>query len=128
MADFKSVLSSPTASVGVGIAALTLVFGIYNSKVGTLSAVHMTPANDGNVAAAIKKAGVTSAVVVGGLFLVTRDPNVVIMGSAGIIAEELTYRHAAMADHQSGQISVTPSDYYQAPTQYSVDQSTNYDY
>lgn len=124
--SLKSVLPNPSDSVVTGIATMAVVFGIYNNKVGTLSSVHMTAANDGNVAASIKKAGIVSAIVVAGVFLITRDANVAILGGAAIVAEELTYRHAHMADEASGMIQITPTDYQQAPTSYSVSQHTNY--
>lgn len=123
--SIKTVLSSGE-SVTSGIATMALVFGIYNFKVGTLASVHMSPANDHNIAASIKKAGVVSAALVGGMFLITRDANIAILGGSAIIAEELTYRHAHMASESTGQIEIQPADYYQPPTSYSVDQGTNY--
>lgn len=123
---FKPILAQ-NDSVVAGIATMALVFGIYNNKVGAVSEVHMSPANDGNIAASIKKAGIVSAALVAGLFLITHDANIVILGGSAIVAEELTYRHAHMADEASGMIQVTPSDYQQAPTAYSVSQHTNYE-
>ena len=123
--NIKSVLTD-SDSVVTGVATMAVVFGIYNNKVGTLSSIHMTPANDANIAASIKKAGIISAVMVAGLFAITRDANIVILGASAIIAEELTYRHANMASDATGQIEITPTDYYQAPSSASVSQQTSY--
>jgi hypothetical protein len=112
-------------SVVAGIMTMALIAGFYNFNVGTAAAVHMTPANDINVSAGIRKAGIMSAATITGLFLLSHDSSVVILGSATIIAEELTYRHANLASPESGMISIVPSDYAQAPTTASVSQGTD---
>jgi hypothetical protein len=98
-------------SIIASLATVALVVGIYSMKVGPVSDVHATEANDGNMAASVKKAGWESVVAVAGVTLLARDPNVAILGGAAIIAEELLYRHALMAHPQTGQITVAPQAY-----------------
>jgi hypothetical protein len=108
--DIKPRLSGEN-SIIASLSTVALVFGIYSMKVGPVSDLHTTPANDGNMQAACKKAGWESIVVVAAVSLVAKDPNIAILGGAAIIAEELLYRHALMADPMSGDVAVTPSAY-----------------
>lgn len=101
-------------SIIMAAATAALVIGVYSSKVGPVSDAHATSANDGNLSAAAKKAGWQSVVLVSALALLARDPNIVILGGATIIAEELAYRHAIMASPETGQIIVTPADFLPA--------------
>lgn len=106
-------------SIIVALATAAFVVGIYQAKVGPVSDVHATEANDGNVAASVKKAGWVAVAAVGALTVLAVDPNVAILGGAAIIAEELSYRHALMANPQTGQIQLTPAAYQPAGGQVS---------
>jgi len=101
--------------VALGVAAL--IIGLYNAKLGPLADAHATGANDGNLNAALKKAGWESVVMIAGLALLTQDANIVILGGATVIAEELGYRHAIMASPDNGQIQVTAASYVPAQSQ-----------
>lgn len=107
-------LLKPENSVITALATAALVIGIYNASVGPIADVHATGANDGNLAASVKKAGWKSVIMVSAVALLARDPNIVVMGGAAIIGEELTYRHALMASPDSGRIQVTPESYVPA--------------
>lgn len=98
-------------SVVVSLGVAALIVGIYSAKVGPVADAHATPANDGNMLAATKKAGFESAALMVGLALLTQDANIVILGGATIISEELTYRHAIMSNPDTGQIDLTPASY-----------------
>lgn len=98
-------------SVVVSLGVAALIIGIYGSKVGPVADAHATPANDGNMLASVKKAGWESTVLMVGLAVLTQDPNIVILGGATIVAEELSYRHAIMASPDTGQIDLTPQSY-----------------
>jgi len=101
-------------SIITSMAAAGLVIGIYNMSVGPVSDVHATDAGDINMQASVKKAGWKSVIFIGGLFILSQDLNVAILGGSAIIAEELSYRHALMASPASGQIEVTPASYQPA--------------
>jgi len=98
-------------SVVVSLGVAALVIGIYSSKVGPVADAHATGANDGNMLASVKKAGWESVALTVGLALLTQDANIVILGGATIVAEELAYRHAIMASPDTGQIQVTQASY-----------------
>jgi hypothetical protein len=114
--DLKPRLSGEN-SIVVSLATAALVIGIYNMSVGPVSDVHATDAMDGNLAASVKKAGWKAVVAVAALAILAMDPNIVILGGAAIIGEELSYRHALMTNPGSGQIQLTPAAYQPASGQ-----------
>ena len=113
--SFKSVLT-PEGSVVAGLATVGLVAAVYQLDIGPVSSVHMTPAYDQAAGASIKKAGWTSLALVAGVALLARDPNIAILGGAAIIAMHAHYRHAHMADDQTGQL-VPPGPQAYQPAQ-----------
>ena len=100
-------------ALGVGIGVAT----IYSAKVGPVADVHATAPGDGNVNAAIKKAGWQSWLLVAGVTLLSRDLNVAIVGGGMVILEHTMYLHGDMANPADGQISVKPGAYSPAPLQ-----------
>lgn len=108
--NFKPRLGAEN-SVVVSLGVAALIVGIYSAKVGPVADAHATPANDGNMLASVKKAGWESTALMVGLALLTQDSNIVILGGATIISEELTYRHAIMSNPDTGQIDLTPASY-----------------
>lgn len=99
--SFKSVLK-PEDSIVAGLATAALVIGVYQGNLGTVASVHATDANHPTLETSRKKAGYTALVAVAGVSLLARDPNIAILGGATIIALELHYRHAIMADSNTG--------------------------
>ena len=92
-------------SIIMALATVALVVGIYTGKIGPVSVAHATGANDPNLLASTKKAGWESVVAVAALTLLAQDPNILILGGAAVIAEELSYRHAIMASPDTGAIT-----------------------
>jgi hypothetical protein len=108
---FKSVLS-PEGSIIMGGATVGVVFAIYQLDVGSVSMAHATPPNTSESSAlesSRKKAGYTALVAVAGIALIARDPNIVILGGASIMAMEAHYRHAIMVHPDTGSV-VPPVD------------------
>ena len=101
-------------SIITALAAAALVVGVYNAKIGPVADAHASGANDPNLLAATKKAGWQALGLVAAITLLAQDPNILIMGGATVIAEEMAYRHAIMASPDTGQISVTPASYLPA--------------
>jgi hypothetical protein len=101
--NLKSVLK-PDASVMAAVATAGTVFAIYNLQVGSVATAHASDANHSSLESSRKKAGYTAFVAVAGLFLITRDGNIAILGGASIIAMELAYRHAIMSDPATGRV------------------------
>lgn len=93
----KSILK-PENSIVAGLATVALVAGVYQLDVGPVSQVHVSDAYHGANSSGIKKAGYTSLVMVAGITLLARDPNILILGGAAIIAFHAHYRHANMVN------------------------------
>lgn len=93
----KSILK-PENSIVAGLATVGLVAAMYQLDAGPVSQVHASDAYHGANTAGIKKAGYTSLVLVAGVSLLARDPNIVILGGAAIIAFHAHYRHANMVN------------------------------
>jgi hypothetical protein len=88
----------------VSLATGAMVFGVYQYTMPSVSEVHATEAHNTNLDAGRKKAMWTSAAVVGGMFLVTHDPNVFMMGGLSFLALEWSYRHANATDAKTGRV------------------------
>jgi hypothetical protein len=112
MVAFKSYLK-PENSIVAGLAVMGLVYADYQLNVGSVAQVHMTDANHPAVETSRKKAGYTAFVLVAGIGLISRDANIIILGSATIIAMELSYRHAIMAHPQTGVMQPPTSMVYE---------------
>jgi hypothetical protein len=99
-----SPILKPENSVIAGLAVIGLVIATYNLNVGTTAAVGMTPAWDPNVMSSSKKAGWEALALVAGVSLLARDPNIVILGGAAILAMHTGTIHAMAVHPQTGQI------------------------
>lgn len=121
---FKSYLK-PENSIVAGIAVMGLVYGTYQLNVGTMSQAAASDANHPLLESSRKKAGYMSAVVVAGIGLIAKDANIIILGSATIIAMELQMRHAIMAHPQTGVMQPPDSltTYEPAENVYDINQS-----
>jgi len=111
--DLKPRLSGEN-SIITSLATVGLVVGVYQATVGPVSDVHATDAGDVNLTKATRKAGVVSLAAVFGLSALSHDMNILILGGAAIIAEELCYRHALLSTPHTGQLQVTPASYQPA--------------
>lgn len=103
MAGIKSVLK-PENSIIAGVATIALVAGVYQLDIGPVSQVHASDAGHGANTAGIKKAGYTSLIMVAGITLLARDPNILILGGAAIIALHAHYRHANLVNPNTNQV------------------------
>lgn len=112
MVAFRSYLK-PENSIIAGLAVMGLVYADYQLNVGTIAQVHMTDANHPAVESSRKKAGYSAFLLVAGIGLIARDANIIILGSATIIAMELNYRHAIMAHPQTGVMQPPTSMLYE---------------
>jgi hypothetical protein len=92
----------PEGSVMAGVAVMGAVYGVYQLSVGTASQAQATEANHPVLEMSRKKAGWEALVLVAGVGLIARDANIIILGSATIVAMELNYRHAIMAHPDTG--------------------------
>ena len=109
---FKSVLK-PENSIVAGLATVALVAAVYQLDAGSVSQVHASDAYHGANTAGIKKAGYTSLIMVAGISLLARDPNIVILGGAAIVAFHAHYRHANMVNQQTNMVEAPGPQAYQ---------------
>jgi len=109
---FKPLLK-PENSIVAGLAVVGLVWANYQLNIGSMAEVHMTPANHPVAESSRKKAGYTSLMLVAGVALLARDPNIVILGGAAIIAEDVVTRHAIMSNPDTGQLEAPGPSVYQ---------------
>lgn len=103
MAGIKAVFK-PENSIIAGIATIALVGATYQLDVGSVSQVHASDAGHGANTAGIKKAGFTSLILVAGITLLARDPNILILGGASIIAFHAHYRHANLVNPNTNMV------------------------
>lgn len=98
--SWKSILK-PEGSVAGSLATVGVVYGIYQVNCGPAVQAHATTPNHPAMESSRKKAGYMAYTLVSALFLLTRDANLFILGCGSIIAMEISYRHAIMADPDS---------------------------
>lgn len=110
---FKSYLK-PEGSIVAGVAVMGSVYALYQLNLGSAAQVQMTDANHPVAESSRKKAGYEAALLVASIGLIAKDANIIILGSATIIAMELTYRHSIMAHPETGQM-VPPGEAVYAP-------------
>jgi hypothetical protein len=115
VAEFTPRLSGEN-SIIASMATVALVVGIYNGNVGPVTDTHATDAGDINIGKGIRKAGWQALAAVAAIALLARDPNIVILGAAAVIVEELCYRHAHMSNPATGALDITPAAYQPAGT------------
>lgn len=100
---FKTFLK-PSESVMVSLAAGAMVYGTYQYSLPDLATVHQTEPYNINLEAGRKKAMWTSAAIVGGMFLLTHDPNVFQVGALAFLALEWSHRHANATHPNTGKM------------------------
>lgn len=100
-------------SMTLSVALAGMVFGLYKLNLDNVSVAAATDANHPLLETSRKKAGYTALVAVGAMALLTRDPNMVILGGAAIIAMEVHYRHAIMVHPDTGRMTPVPASAYQ---------------
>jgi hypothetical protein len=99
--DIRSRLK-PEGSITSGIAVAGSVFAIYSLGCGSMAEAHNSDANHPALASARKKAALSSFLFVSAMTLITKDANVGILGYSTMIAMDVSYQHAIMADPSSG--------------------------
>jgi hypothetical protein len=100
---FKSILK-PEGSVTIGIATGVMVWAVYERSLPSMAVMNATPANDINLEAARKTAALTSAAILAGVTLLTRDVDVFILGSAVLIALDWHARIGNARSPETGQL------------------------
>lgn len=92
----------PEVSIGVGLAAAAVVYGVYTTALPNIADVRSIPNGNGDIAAAEKSAAWMSAAVVGAISLIAKDPTVFILGGSMVVALSWWYKHAETVNPEFG--------------------------
>jgi hypothetical protein len=123
--SFKSVLK-PENSMIAGLAVVGLVIANYNLHNGSGVSVRATEANNSLTKSANNSAGWSSLVMVAGISLLAKDPNIAILGFSAIIAMHSTYlEHIAVSPDVNTVINAPGPEAYQ-PAQNVVPMAAGY--
>lgn len=99
----------PEVSLPVAMALGTMVYAIHNNATPPLIDVRASDPNDVHVEASRKMATWTSAGIVSFVSLVTKDPNIFIIGGAVVVAMDFWTRHANAVRPDTGKVTVRES-------------------
>lgn len=103
MTLWKSILK-PDQSVVIALAVAGGVYAVYSNNMPSMAECHAAEPHNSSIGSSMNKAKWTSAGLVVGAYLLTRDPNVFIAGGAAFLAIEWQYRHANAVDPRSGKM------------------------
>lgn len=101
---WNSILK-PDQSVITALAVAGGVIAVYNTNLPTMVEIHAAPAHNDAVYNSMKKAKWTSAALVTGAYLLTRDANVFVAGGLTFVAIEWMFRHANAVDPNTGKMA-----------------------
>lgn len=104
MANFFKTFLKPSESVMVALATGAIVYAVYQGALPTVAESHATEPHNASLESGRKKAVWTSAAVVGGMFLLTHDPNVFMIGAGATIILDWTHRHANSVNPVTGKM------------------------
>jgi len=96
----------PEVSLGIGLATAALVWGIYNSALPSIAEARVTEQSDRDLAAAERTATWTSAAVVSGVALISKDMTVFILGGAMVVGLAWMHKHANLVHPEVGRATM----------------------
>jgi hypothetical protein len=100
----KSILGSPQASIGTGIAVAGIVLGVHATVTPNNGTIMATDAYDPNIEASRKEAALISFGIVSGISLLTKDINVLVIGGLTMVALDWFTRYCIARHPATGQI------------------------
>ena len=92
------------ASLGIGLATATVVYGVYQSSLPSAADTRSIDANNADLAKAERTASWTAAAVVSGVSLIARDPTIFIIGGATMVSMAWMHRHANAVHPATGSV------------------------
>lgn len=95
----------PEVSLPVALAVGTMVYAIHSNATPPLIDLRATEPGNRDVDASRKIATWTSAAIVSFVSLVTRDPNIFIVGGAMVVAMDFFTRHANAVHPDTGKVT-----------------------
>lgn len=103
---FKSLLR-PESGVAIGAIEAIAVYEIYKMALPTVTSIRNAQPHDSDVESARKSAAIKSTVLVGGIFLLTRDLNAFIIGGVAIVGTDYMFKHANGVDPGTGKLDTS---------------------
>ena len=92
----------PETSLIVGLGTATLVYGIYQAALPPIADVRVAESDNRDIQASERLASWTSAAVVAGVSLITKDPTIFILGGSMVIVLAWWHRHADQVSPLTG--------------------------
>lgn len=130
-------LLKPEASIAVGLATATVVYGLFSVSSPSIADIRSLDAHNGDIDASERMAGWTAAGTVAAISLIAKDPTVFVIGGGMVIAMSWWHRHANAVLPATGRASnsgpasladATPRVLQdEAPQLYSVPATGTYD-
>lgn len=105
---FKSALKTVDSAIGIGLATGGVVLAVYSHSIPNLTEIRMTDPHNGDVEAQRKHAATTSALLIGAVFAVTRDRNVLIIAGTTMIAADYMVKHTNGIDPATKRLDAPP--------------------
>jgi hypothetical protein len=100
----------PETALEVSVFTAILVYGIFQVEVGaSLSDVKHDTAHSSLTKGSVNSAAWTSAAVVAGISLLSKDPTVFVVGGAVAAALIWKYKQANMTNPATGQVTMPPT-------------------
>jgi hypothetical protein len=101
--QFKSVLK-PGESVGVAIGTGAIVFGVYSAHLPALVDTKSAKAHNTQVNQSLKVSAFTSAAIIGGVTLITRDATPLIIGGTVMLLAHYAHAKANASSPATGKV------------------------
>lgn len=102
----KSILK-PESGVAVGVITSIGVYEIYNSAMPSATSVRNAQPHDTDVEGTRKNAAIHAAILVVGVFLLTRDLNAFIISGGSAVAMDYMYKHNNGIDPGTGKLDTS---------------------
>lgn len=105
----RSRLPGVDSATTVGVLTAAGVYLIYNNALPSIADVRTAASHDDDVDTARKHAAIMSVVIIGGVFLISRDVNSYIISGAALVGLDLMYKHANAINPGTGRVDVLGS-------------------
>lgn len=96
-------------ALAIGLATMGLVAYTYDQILPEVTDIRAAPEGNSTIASAERAARFTSAGLVIGISVISRDATVFIMGAVAVIALSWLHRHANMVNPTTGRLSLPSS-------------------
>ena len=105
---FKSVLK-PGESVGVAMGTGAIVFGVYSAHLPSLVDTKSAKPHNTQVNQSLKVSAFTSAAIIGGVTLITRDVTPLIIAGTVMVLVHVSHAKANASNPATGKVAPMPA-------------------